>query len=245
MVCNSICRCMALASSVAVVALAGAARADGPFGQPVFGQPVGPGYDYRFTAPYTWTGFYLGGNVGGGWTSGRFAENLSNFPFSEDNSGVIGGIQLGYNYQIRTFVIGAEWDGDWTSINHRGSAITLVPVGPLQAQSETQWITTVAARFGVVGESWMGYFKVGAGWVNGRDSITDVTTARTISESGTQSGPLFGGGFSYAWTAHWIGRVEYDFIDLQDASVPGFLAGERFGLSHSVQMLKFGLDYKF
>jgi outer membrane immunogenic protein len=245
MVFNWICRCGALAVGVAVLALAGTARADGPFGQPVFGQPVGPGYDYRFTAPYTWTGFYLGGNIGAGWNSGSFTDNVSGLIFNEDNSGPIGGVQLGYNYQIRTFVIGAEWDADWTSISHRGFADTVAPIGTVQGLSETRWVTTVAARLGVVGESWMAYFKVGGGWVNESNRMDDLTTLRSVSLSGTQSGPLFGGGFAYALTANWISRVEYDFIDLGDASAPGFIANERLGLSHSLQMLKIGLDYKF
>ena len=57
---NSMCRYLAFAVGVAVLALAGGARADGGlFGGArtdggLYGQPVGPGYDYRFTQPFTW-----------------------------------------------------------------------------------------------------------------------------------------------------------------------------------------------
>jgi len=251
MVRNSMCRYLAFAVGVAVLALAGGARADGGlFGGArtdggLYGQPVGPGYDYRFTQPFTWTGFYFGGNLGGGWSSGNFTDSITTSIFTEDNSGVVGGIQLGYLYQIRTFVIGAEWDVDWTSISHRGLPTVVAPIGTLQAFSETNWVTSLAARLGVVGDTWMGYVKLGEGWVNGRASVVNLNTLSGVSVSGTQSGFLVGGGLSYAFTANWIGRVEYDFIDLGSSNVGGFIVNERFGLDHNLQILKAGLDFKF
>src|SRR5262249_48650229 len=155
-----------------------------------------------------------------------------------------GGIQLGYNYQIRTFVIGVEWDGDWTSISHRGGQ-DLPGIGTLDTASNTRWVTTIAARLGIVGESWMGFFKIGEGWVNSRFKITDLTLGNSVSVTGTDSGVLVGGGFEWGFTGNWIGRVEYDFIDLGNASLQGFAGSERFGLDHSLQMLKFGIDYRF
>jgi len=244
---------MALAAGAVIMTLAAAsaARADGPFGEPVFGQPVGPGYDYRFTAPYTWTGFYIGGSLGGGWNNGTLTDSDTHSVFNVDTSGVVGGVQAGYNYQIHTFVIGAEWEGDWTSVSHHGfpTSLQLAPAPAvaqsLQGQSDTHWVTAVSARLGVVGESWMAYFKVGGGWVNGQGSLTDLTTGKVVSISGTQSGALVGGGIAYALTANWIARVEFDYIDLGNSSLPGFVANERFGVDHSLQMLKGGFDFKF
>jgi len=43
---------------------------------------------------YDWTGFYVGGHVGGGWTGGA--------------SGVLGGGQAGFNYQTGQWVLGVE-----------------------------------------------------------------------------------------------------------------------------------------
>jgi outer membrane immunogenic protein len=63
--------------------------------------------------PFSWTGFYLGANIGGAWgrrnvTDSLFGLNLSN---SVNNNGAfIGGGQLGYNYQFGNFVLGIEGD---------------------------------------------------------------------------------------------------------------------------------------
>ena len=54
----------------------------------------------------TWTGFYLGGNAGGGWAT------LD----SDNNTAFVGGGQIGYNYQTGQFVFGVESDIDvWVS----------------------------------------------------------------------------------------------------------------------------------
>jgi len=69
--------------------------------------------------PATWTGFYVGANIGGSWgnSSSSFAvtdattgvgRNLSASDF--DMHGVIGGGQFGYNWQSSNWVLGLEAD---------------------------------------------------------------------------------------------------------------------------------------
>src|SRR6516164_1669436 len=88
---------------------------------------------------YSWTGFYVGGNVGWGWSHVTASENN---PFGPDaiaqispqslgtdlNGGVFGG-QIGYNWQTANWVIGIEGDFDGASINGVNQVIFLA--GPL------------------------------------------------------------------------------------------------------------------
>src|SRR5580704_5797533 len=63
-----------------------------------------PSY-YTATAPlsaYSWTGLYLGGNLGYAWGT------TSNNPTRP--SGLAGGAQAGYNWQAGQFVLGGEVD---------------------------------------------------------------------------------------------------------------------------------------
>jgi outer membrane immunogenic protein len=84
---------------------------------------------------YSWTGFYIGGNVGGGWDKRdiNFSPNdplaVTLFtlgsgappPTSFTSSGALGGLQLGYNWQFnRNWLFGLETDLDWSGI--KGSA---------------------------------------------------------------------------------------------------------------------------
>ena len=68
-------------------------------------------------AVYNWNGFYIGGNIGGGWANAEFL-NLANTTFfgdvagppafSHNMSGFVGGGQIGYNFQSGAFVFGLE-----------------------------------------------------------------------------------------------------------------------------------------
>src|SRR5580704_5073925 len=67
--------------------------------------------------PFTWSGFYLGGNLGGVWSSATFTDNLTAASVTATNSGWLGGAQVGVNYQFGAAVIGAEAMFDWSPIN--------------------------------------------------------------------------------------------------------------------------------
>src|SRR5262245_30808817 len=90
----------ALAGMALLVLAAGAARADGPYGRP------GPGMVVLEPPPiFTWTGFYIGGNIGGAWANSSLSDQATILTYTTNHSGFIGGGQLGYNYQIRNLVL--------------------------------------------------------------------------------------------------------------------------------------------
>jgi outer membrane immunogenic protein len=66
--------------------------------------------------PFSWTGFYIGGNLGAAWGERHVTDLRPNgnvFDFSRSSDAVfIGGGQLGYNWQMNNFVLGIEWDFD-------------------------------------------------------------------------------------------------------------------------------------
>lgn len=80
--------------------------------------------------PWSWTGFYIGGNVGYGWGNSNSTLVLSdptsaNTNFSLD--GIKGGGQIGYNYQIKNWVLSVE--ADIQAANERGSTSLVCPGG--------------------------------------------------------------------------------------------------------------------
>ncbi|RBP16740.1 outer membrane immunogenic protein [Roseiarcus fermentans] len=127
--------------------------------------------------PFTWTGFYVGVNAGGIWSSGSRSATLvdpgvawlSNyFPggVGSGQSGFIGGGQVGYNWQTGSFVLGAEADFDGSSLSKtysytstpfgsvvNGVALPTTLVGDslsVSAKSSLDWIGTVRGRVGFV-----------------------------------------------------------------------------------------------
>src|SRR5215831_16180653 len=98
---------------------------------------------------YNWTGFYIGGNFGGAWASGSLTDNFSGVSFIDTNAGVIGGGQIGYNWQVSpVFVFGVEGTFDGTSISNSGNTLTIFNGHVLQGNAKTDWVATAAARFG-------------------------------------------------------------------------------------------------
>ena len=85
-------------------------------------------------AVYNWTGFYVGGNVGGAWqqadstytgVQNLFATGLFDAAIavgalprntSQSASGVTGGLSAGYNFQSGTFVYGVEADASYLGL---------------------------------------------------------------------------------------------------------------------------------
>ena len=76
---------------------------------------------------YNWTGFYIGGNVGGAWQQGSLGDLFgNNFPTSNSIKG-LGGGQVGANYQFSNgAVVGVEAMFDWRFNNNNTSNTTLV-----------------------------------------------------------------------------------------------------------------------
>ena len=102
-----------LLASAGVIALAGSAfAADLPSRAP---PPV-----YVPPAPiFTWTGIYIGGQIGYAWgtSNTNLGDSFGDFTsFSTNNSGVIGGAHVGYNLQLSQFVVGLEGDVDGSSL---------------------------------------------------------------------------------------------------------------------------------
>src|SRR3954464_2054804 len=109
-----------LFSSVALFGLTATAMAADLPRRTVVAPPPVP---YVAVPVFTWTGFYVGVNAGGAFsthdrddftTSGAFvgATPLTGFAAvstnSNDRSGFAGGGQIGYNYQMGSWVIGVE-----------------------------------------------------------------------------------------------------------------------------------------
>src|ERR1700740_1614666 len=112
---------------------------------------------------FSWTGVYIGANIGGAWAHDGLHDTLFLSNFNNASNGVfIGGGQIGGNYQIGQFVIGGEWDFDGVANNNNNTGV-FTPAGFIVVNNNDRWITTVAARFGWAIDHWLVYGKAGGG----------------------------------------------------------------------------------
>jgi outer membrane immunogenic protein len=193
---------------------------------------------------YNWSGFYIGGNLGGVWETGTISDSIFGTSFSNSRSGFIGGGQIGYNWQVSPqFVLGVEWMFDGTSLSSDATS------GVLTASEKVNWLTTVAGRFGYAANNWLFYVKGGGGWVHDSATLTDVSVPASVSISDTRGGWLLGGGIEYGFTPNWTMRVEYDHLGLGDVTSGGLVIPGRgvdtVTLSRHFDMVTVGLNYKF
>jgi len=196
--------------------------------------PVAPVY---VAPPFSWAGFYIGGNIGGAWFHREVTDSVFGFNFDNGGNGVfIGGGQLGFNAQFSNVVLGVEWDFDWAGNNNNtGNGVFIPGRGLFVVTSNNRFITTLAARFGLTYGPWLFYGKAGGGWVGNNDfTVTNVTTGVSITglDGTTASGWLLGAGIEWAFAPNWSAKLEYDFLGLEDRTFvvpPGFLlAGDTF-----------------
>ena len=122
----------------------------------VLGTAVAGAADMAVKAPppppvpmFSWTGFYVGGNIGGAWSNSNWTDTLflTRFNNNNNNGVFIGGGQIGGNYQVGQFVIGGEWDFDWAGNNNNNNNNGFITprVGNIVVTNNNRWITTVAA----------------------------------------------------------------------------------------------------
>src|SRR5579864_8842916 len=118
-----------LASAISGLVLPQAVvAADMPVKAPIYKAPV--------LAPvYNWTGFYLGGHIGGAWSDIALTDNnLNGVSWNPGGTGFVGGAQAGYNLQAGNLLFGVEGDFDWTTFTGRTGPI-VTPLGLVQASA--------------------------------------------------------------------------------------------------------------
>ncbi|MCO5093533.1 caspase family protein [Bosea sp. (in: a-proteobacteria)] len=141
---------------------------------------------------------------------------------SPDGSGMIGGAQFGFNYQIGAIVIGAETDLAATRLGG-GQTASASPGGTrftTRAENELSMLGTVRARAGFVLGDFLIYGSGGYayGLVDQKGSIMPdnplTTSGATASRSGLANGWALGGGVEYAITPGMTLRLDYTHYDL-------------------------------
>jgi outer membrane immunogenic protein len=214
---------------------------------------------------YNWTGFYLGGLVGGGWETSQATradnlgapnEPLGFMPNPIHEKGLLGGGYAGFNYQINKFVLGIE--GDYSLSNLRGSETTVGLIGAAgTATYDIKWVATLAGRLGYAINNWMFFGKGGWAWQGVSASSLNFNAAGTLTSTSAWSNPpngwTIGTGMEWVFAPNWSAKLEYDFVKFSTAHVTvintniATSAVTSFALNSafSLNIVKLGVAYRF
>ena len=224
--------------------------------------PRAPAAYVPIAPPFTWSGIYVGGNLGAAWNRGTVSDALgTGFTLPSNNAVFTGGGQIGANYQFGAAVVGVEGMFDWLANQNNASAgLAVGPFNPVTGVNDTinvvsqnRWLTTATGKLGFAADHWLFYAKGGWAWVgNSNFTVNDLTTGQTFSSgSHSNNGWTVGGGIEWAFAGPWSARVEYDYVRLSSNSftVPAtapVLANDVFTTANrNIQMVLFGVNYRF
>jgi outer membrane immunogenic protein len=213
---------MLLLASAAIVSGTSAFAADLPARKVTPVAPIAPAF--------TWTGFYAGLNAGVNWSSRNvetilngggvalatypdMVQALSPQPYGNNRAGFIGGAQIGYNYQINQFVIGAEADFMGMGVSKRSGATSsgasssdasnfissLLPgdgtinseaAGAVSTKITQNWLGTVRARAGFAADRFLVYATGGLAYGNVKSQTNAALTFDQTYTDNTSSPPV-------------------------------------------------------
>jgi outer membrane immunogenic protein len=197
-----------------------AAAADMPMKAPIYkAAPV---------QVFTWTGCYIGGNIGGksARTSGSIdvvaatgpggSSPARSAPLDRTNAGTfIGGGQIGCNWQSGNWVFGIEGDADgqrWRSSRTLGAAVAspLIPGDTFDIRSD--WQASVRGRIGYAWDRTLLYATGGVAFTDVRVGTNFIVAGGfpgTVAfDSKNLVGGTVGAGLEYAVTNNWTLGVE-------------------------------------
>jgi outer membrane immunogenic protein len=252
-----------LIATASLAAVGSALAADLPSRKeaPVYAPPPPP--------PPMWTGFYVGLNLGGGWSANSInpnnlalyvspiTGNLYALPGNTNGGnnagGVVGGGQIGYNYQFgNSFVVGVETDIQGTSMrSHSNNNFLLFPdplvaggfLAPLSPSGNAgialNWFGTVRGRLGwLVTPTLLAYGTGGFAYGGIQAGFNGNTNTRT--------GWTAGGGLEWMFMPNWSAKVEYLYTDLSSGGTQGAW-GWNWGYHRHPQfnIVRAGVNYHF
>ena len=203
---------------------------------------LGSGYG-NLPQLYNWSGFYVGGSFGG-----AFGKEAASTPFGDfvtNPSGVLGGVQGGYNLLFSpSWFVGLEGNFDWTTTH----GVNLNNGGPgVAITSNQRWYDTADARLGVIQGPLLYYVKGGAAWMDAGYYLSATVNKQTSAAwvDSNRTGWTIGAGLEYMLAPNWSAKIEYNFLDFgnQNLGIGLPIPGVSIGFNTQVHEVKLGVNY--
>lgn len=213
----------------------------------------------RVSAPYNWSGLYAGGHFG--YLLGRTNVEDEGV-LAERNAptnGIVGGVMLGYNWQIEHAVLGLEGDFGWSNAHGVGTGGNdgggtggagagggLTPVITRGPNSyDLRWTSHVRGRLGYAADNWLFFVAGGfaAADLNFQEGAVN-TILVPAANGGKYYGWSVGGGVELAATRNAFARLEYLYDDFGHKDYVGVL-GDTYRVSLTGHTLRAALGFKF
>jgi outer membrane immunogenic protein len=175
-----------------------------------------------------------------------------------DESGVVAGGQVGYNFQWNWLVLGAEADLGYMNLDGRGVSKfdENFEGGDTRGETNSDFYTTIRGRLGIAFGQWLFYGTGGGIGVNYETRVIDDCDTGGCGNDLINAGKTEfnwgwtgGGGIEYMFGCHWTLKAEYLRYQLDDQHFSGVgRFGTHFdfkGIGTEGNIVRGGLNYKF
>lgn len=194
-----------------------------------------------YAAPlYNWTGFYLGGHIGGAFSGSGF----NNLVLSDYSARLLGGVQAGADWQFApNWVVGIEGQYSWLGNNGLNATFP----GGYVYNGTQRGIGSITGRVGYTWGPGLVYVKGGYAYSDNRDTLTfgGVPTAFTL-DGNYSNGYTVGAGVEYMFAPNWSAKAEYMYYDFGSTRFLTPAPLVPFGsFRHDDHTIKLGVNYRF
>jgi outer membrane immunogenic protein len=216
-----------------------------------------------------WTGLYVGFHGGYSWGcwNGDLTFDPGGGPIAVfdpanrtiDGNGWLAGGQIGFNYQLNSFVFGIEADASWTNLEGSGSFNTAPGDFNWAIESRLDWFGTVRGRAGVAVNNFLFYATGGVAFGQTKADlvVTNVIPCCLVtavaSAKENHVGWTAGAGIEWMYSRNWSFKAEYLHVDLGTADYH-FVGTTFVGTPHTTDsfrgdltfdLVRAGVNYRF
>ncbi len=193
---------------------------------------------------FDWTGLYIGAHAG-------FSRGSSSAVLSDPSAtatrntfdGMIGGVQAGYNYQLRSGVLlGIEADFSFPNYLPSNSVVSSLATARSAVTEQWDYVATARGRVGYAAGRWLTYATGGLAWT-GERFLDTPALGNDEKKLNTRLGWVAGAGVEYAFAPHWSVKLEYLYSRFGNADI-GFPSGTHYASTLDFQSLQVGLNRK-
>jgi outer membrane immunogenic protein len=193
---------------------------------------------------WTWTGFYVGANVGGGWADVDATVRFLGLTgaVSDHIEGIVGGAQVGYNWQLGNFVVGVETD---IQASDQKATLNGFLFGiPFSEVNKVGYFGTVRGRLGVAIDRWLAY--VTGGYAYGDFSYVNTNPLGTFRATHNDAW-VIGGGIEVMLAGPWSAKLEYLYLDTGNftRTFGTFLGPAQVTSRTKDNIVRLGVNYRF
>jgi outer membrane immunogenic protein len=228
-----------LAALVAFAALTAAAPAPGAdLGSGRYYK--GPAYEPA-VAVARWTGFYIGGHLGGAFSG---SNNFNGAVLSDSSARLLGGVQAGLDWQFApNWVLGTEGQYSWLGKNN----LTATFPGGFVYTNDQRGLGSITARIGYTWGPGLAYIKGGYAYSDNAERVTFGGVPTAFLLNGNHSnGYTVGAGVEYMFVPNWSVKGEYMYYNFGSSRFATPVALAPFGsFTTEDHTLKLGVNYRF